>query len=375
MDDPTGQPGSMRVALVSTAAVGAPGSMRAYADLLMSALGEHAPHVQARLIEVDPVPAAGAIARRARTLGLPFRVRRWSRPAPDVWHVLDGSRAHVARWLGTAPVVITVHDIIPRLQQRGQFPGAPSVGLGSRWLWNRNGSAMERADALVCDSECTRSDVASEFGVPPDTRVVPLPVRPSLTANAGLAPSDAREKGVVLHVGNNGFYKQRDQALRVFAATEREIASRLTMLGPAPTPTLLDLASGLGISERIDWVEDASDTALSEWYRRASVLVFPSLYEGYGWPVLEAMTFGLPVVSSNGGSLPEVVGDVAPCFAPQDVSGFAREVEALLRDPGFAVERAKRGLERAQQFGLARFAREMSDVYRSACNGRAVGAR
>jgi glycosyltransferase involved in cell wall biosynthesis len=356
----------MRVGLISTAPVDSPGSMRAYVDVVMQALARHAPDVEAQLFELTPVSASGGLAQRMEMLSLPLKAWRHQHAAPDVWHVLDGSRAYVASALKRAPVVITAHDIIPRLQQRGRFPGAPPVSTPARWLWRRNGLAMRRAQMMVCVSECTRQDVSSEYGGPCSFRIVPLPVRPSLAAyvETGLCE---REQGVILHVGNNGFYKRREQVLRIFARLDRRLARTLVMIGPKPTSSMQALAEETGLAGSIFWIEDVADSVLVDWYRRATVLVFPSLYEGYGWPVLEAMAFGLPVVCSDGGSLPEVAGTAAPCVPADDIDGFVREIEALLRYPELARRRAEQGRARAGQFSLERFARDMADTYRSAC--------
>lgn len=355
----------LRVGLVTTAPADAPGSMRAYADVLMEAMAKHAPGIDARLIDLAMAPGTGAIARRMETLALPLRAWSKRNEAPDVWHVLDGSRAYLAPTLQGAPVVITAHDIIPRLQQDGRFAGAPPLGRAARWLWRRNGAAMRGASALVCDSESTRRDVDAAYGLPANAPVVPLPVRPSLLAAAS-AQAPPRETGVLLHIGNNGFYKRREQVLRMFARMNRSLARRLVMIGPPPTDSMRELAHELQLGESVAWVEDASDAVVAAWYRRASVMVFPSLYEGYGWPVLEAMAFGLPVVCSNGGSLPEVAGTAAPCLPPDDTDGFVREIEALLRDPALAEQRAHAGRLRAAHYDTERFSRNMADVYRSA---------
>lgn len=358
----------LRVGLLSTAALDVPGSMRVYAELLSQALAAHAPDIEAHLIELAPAQPRGGLSQRFEMLALPLRARRCRSENIDLWHILDGSRAYLAEGLRGAPVVITAHDIIPVLQQRGRFPGAPTVGRAARWLWRRNGRAMRMAALLICDSECTRRDVNDAFGRAGMARVVPLPVRPGLVANGG-GELTAREPGLILHLGNNGFYKNRAQVLRIFAALDRSLARRLVMIGPAPAPALRELASALGIEAWVQWVEDAEDVQVANWYHRASLLVFPSLYEGYGWPVLEAMTFGLPVVCSNAGSLPEVAGDVAPCLAPDDLAGYVREIEWLLRDPAVAQARSEAGRRWAEGFGLERFARDMSAAYRAACDG------
>jgi len=156
----------LHVGLVCTAALDAPGSMRAYADVLVEAIARHAPGIEAHLVELAPAPATGAIARRLETLALPLRAWTKRCEAPDVWHVLDGSRAYIAPALKGAPLIVTAHDIIPTLQDRGRFPGARPLGIAARLLWKCNGTVMRSASLLVCDSESTRRDVDAAYGLP-----------------------------------------------------------------------------------------------------------------------------------------------------------------------------------------------------------------
>lgn len=337
--------------------------MRAYADVLVEALARHAPGVDAQVIELAPRPPAASWAQRLEIALLPARAWRHRRLAPDVWHILDGSRAYIAPALHGAPVVVTAHDIIPCLQRTGCFPGAPDVGRAAGWLWQRNAAAMRGAQAVLCVSERTRFDICNQFGPMPHARVVHLPVRPGLAALAGSDAGARREPGMVLHVGNNSFYKQRTQVLRIYARMDAGSRRALVMLGAPPTPGLLQLAGELGIATEVRWIDGADDTALAGWYQRASVLLFPSLYEGFGWPVLEAMSFGLPVVCSDAGSLPEVAGSAAECVAPDDVDGFARQADRLLREPAHAGRRGADGRSRAIRFSLASFARGTCDAY------------
>ncbi len=356
----------LRVALVSTASTTAPGSMRAYADLLLQAMQSSSTGIEARLIELDPSPAQAGWRQRANIVLLPWRARRLTTHAPHLWHILDGSRAYVAEGLHGAPVVITAHDMIPVLQQHGRFPDAPNVGRAASWLWHRNGAAMKKAQGLICVSENTRRDLSIQYGEIPAAKVVPLPVRPELAALASRAAISRRDDGVILHVGNNSFYKNRQQVLRIFAALDKTLARRLVMAGAPPSEELRALSVELGIEGVVEWVVDADDVVVADWYARASALVFPSLYEGFGWPVLEAMTFGLPVVCSNAGSLPEVVGASAPCFAPDDIAGFVGRIEALLRDSRLHASCSEAVRLRAEEFGMQRFARETSAAYRVA---------
>ncbi len=337
--------------------------MRAYAEVLQSALHRHAADIEVTRVELGASTAGGRWSRRLSKLAMLARAWRSRRIQPDLWHVLDGSHAFVAIALPRHALVLTAHDVIPCLQAAGRFPGAPGVGTAARWLWRVNAHLTRRAERLVCDSDATRRDVESLFEVSPERAdVVPLPVRSALLASS-LPCAEGRQAGCVLHVGSNAFYKHRMQVLRVFAALPAQLAVRLVMLGPPPDDTLLDLAAGLAIADRIHWVLDADDSMLVVWYRRARLLLFPSLYEGFGWPVLEAMANGLPVIASNGGSLPEVVGDASALFAPDDTEGMAGAAARLLGSDAEWRRASVRAFERAGTFGEERFAMRMRDNY------------
>ncbi len=354
----------VRVALLSTAALDGKGSMRAYADTLLAAMACHAREIHLELVELDPAPARGPWNQRLQTLLLPLRARAQRRRAPDLWHVLDGSRAYVARALGPRPYLVTVHDLIPWLQAEGMFPGAPPLGAAARGLWRSNGLAMQRSALLACVSDSAQRDARRAFAIAPGKSVVVHhPLRPAMAIRAGQAAAAARDNGVVLHVGNNGFYKNREAVLRIFSKLDARVATRLVMAGPAPTGELLRAGHELGISNRIDWAGDPDDDALASLYRRSSVLLFPSLYEGFGWPVLEAMAFGLPVVAADSGSLPEVVGDAAACLPLADEQQFVSALEQLLASPEVARAATARGLARARQFGAEEFGVAMSRAY------------
>lgn len=364
----------LKVGLVCTAPLDAPGSMSAYAETVGDALTRHAPDIEAYLLRIGG-PAQAGWAQRLETLTLPLRA--WSRRslAPDVWHVLDGSRAYVSAVLRGAPVVVTAHDLIPWLQVLGRFPGGPRPGFAARQLWRMNAWSLRRASLVVCDSRSTQRDLLDCFRVEEGcTQVVPLPLRPSLEKQlSDCAPSE-REAGLILHVGNNGFYKWREQALRAFAALDTALARRLVLLGPPPTSSMQALTSELGIASRVEWLADPCDAVLAAHYRRAALLLFPSRYEGYGWPVLEAMAFGLPVVCSNRGSLPEVAGQACICVDPEDLHAVTAAADRMLRDADHARERAQAGRERAAAFVAEGFAFAMRSIYRRAAKARRSGA-
>jgi len=175
---------------------------------------------------------------------------------------------------------------------------------------------------------------------------------------------------VVLHVGHNAAYKNRVGVLRVGALVARELPVRLVLAGPAPSPVLCQLVADLGLGDCVDWRCDVSDAEMQALYQQAGVFLFPSLYEGFGWPPLEAMAAGTPVVCSNVASLPEVVGDAALVAAPDDYIQLAQHCLDVLGQPDLRRDLVRRGLQNAGHFSLQRFGEQLAAVYAAALGCR-----
>ena len=133
----------------------------------------------------------------------------------------------------------------------------------------------------------------------------------------------------LFHIGNNADYKNRTGVLDVFARLQDVLDLHLLMAGPEPTPELRQKAEGL---KRVHFEINPSDAQLAHLYRKASAFLFPSLYEGFGMPVLEAMAAGCPVVCSTAASLPEVAGDAALIASADNTTALARHCRSLLED-------------------------------------------
>jgi glycosyltransferase involved in cell wall biosynthesis len=338
--------------------------MRSYADTVTFALAKHAPNVCTELVELDPYPAQGPWKRRLNTLMIPTRAWRQRRRSPDLWHVLDGSRAFLASALGIRPKLVTMHDMIPWLQGSERLAKVDRAGRAARNLWMRNAGALRSVEQVLCVSDATRTDVVSRFRIDPArTQTLHLPLRAELAALLPTVEGIERKPGRILHVGNNAAYKNRAGVVRLFARLPADLASTLVMGGPPPDRELLELAADLGIADRIEWLPDLSDECLAREYAEASLLPYPSLYEGFGWPVLEAMAFGVPVVASDAPSLCEIVGDAATCLDVLDEDAWVASCSELLASPDAAAAAARRGRERAAHFGMEAFARGMQDAY------------
>ena len=356
--------GGITVGLVCTAQQDEPGSMRAYASTLVKALTQFQPEIRTELVELAVGLGKSPTNGRAETLRMPWRAIRANGLRPDVWHVLDGSRAYVGFGLRRRPVVVTAHDIIPWLQAKNLFPSAPRVGFAARRLWWLNGRAMRSSALTVCDSENTSRDVQQAFKPASNRcRVVRLPLRSALWEQHPSRLLPARERGLVIHVGNNSFYKNRARVLELFSCLQPSEGLKLVMLGPPPSSDLSDLATELGLGARINWIVDPEDDELVAWYARASVLIFPSIYEGYGWPPLEAMAHGCPVVAADTGSLPEVVGSGGSCLALENHVGWVDAINLLLSNQEHFERAQTAALQQAARFSIKEFAQQMSDAY------------
>jgi glycosyltransferase involved in cell wall biosynthesis len=358
------------VTLVDTAARNARGSMSRYADLVSQALGERPGSVQAtRVFLSAPTlltryvpPRLAPWAQHVWILGTARRRLRRCSPS-DLLHVVDGSHGYLVPATKGRKLVITVHDVIPLLQSLGEIEG-PRPSRLARGLWRRTLQTFRTAERLIADSRRTADDLIRHGNVRPDRVVVVSPAVATIDGDEPLPTADGSR--FILHVGNGAFYKNRPAVLRVFAAVRRRFDVRLRVAGAPPDSGLRSLAGHLGIAEVVDWVPDADDATLGRLYRRASLLLFPSLYEGFGWPPLEAMSVGCPVVCSTAASLPEVVGDAALACAPEDEGGLVERVTAILDDPGLGLRLAARGRERAALFSLERMAAGLIEAYRGA---------
>ena len=317
----------------------------------------------------------GPLARRidsawSRYVAYPRSLRR--RKA-GVFHILDHGYAHLIRSLDPDRTVVTCHDLIPLLAAEGVIPVdvPPMVARTFRLRV----AYLARARAVIAVSDATKVTLERYTSVRSDRIVViPQGVNPTFRfaanrtttqrASAGLAKASA----VVLQVASGGRYKRYKNTpvlLHAFA----QLRSRLTgvvlvRIGAPFHPDEAELARKLGICDAIRHptrIDD--DRGLADWYNAADVLVFPSLWEGFGWPPLEAMACGTPVVASDIPAIAEVVGNAGLLVPADDPSAVARATEQVLTDTALASSLRQKGLERASHFTWANTAARTLAVY------------
>ena len=269
-------------------------------------------------------------------------------------------------------LVVTIHDLIhltdPTVGRSlaARFYARPMFNLVAR-----------RADCIVANSEFTKQQIVEH-----------LPVSPSKVSVAYLGvserfrPRDHTEafrrassllgvsRPYILFVGNLKPHKNVNTLIRAFAqiCARSDFDHQLAILGDDHKwkAGLVNESMSLGLAERVIFAPHVPYQDLPWVYTAADMLVMPSLIEGFGLPVLEAMACGTPVVCSRAASLPEVAGDAAEYFEPSSVEDLAMAIERILRSSQFQTTLRSKGLERAKLFSWEEFARRHCEVYRQA---------
>lgn len=284
------------------------------------------------------------------------------------------SMAYALPLICPARSVVTVHDLSFLL-----FPEA--FNRANRlYLTAATRLAVRRADALIAVSENSRRDLVRLLGAAPErVFVVPNGVDPAFRpldpqALAGFRRERGLPEHYILFVGTLEPRKNLAALLRAYARLRQrgEVPHRLVIAGGMGWryEGVLSLVAELGLGGEVLLAGFVPHEELPWWYGAADLFVFPSLYEGFGLPPLEAMACGTPVVSSNAASLPEVLGEAA-LLTPTDVEGLAQAMRCVLLNPHLQEEMRARGLAKASEYSWERTARETAQVYRRVLAGQA----
>jgi glycosyltransferase involved in cell wall biosynthesis len=237
--------------------------------------------------------------------------------------------------------------------------------------------SSRNANRVIAISSAARDDIVSSLGLPREKiDVAPLgvrpPVGPALLSESALRRQlELGDAPLVLCVAQKRPYKNLGALIGALA--EIDDPAPMLVLPGAATPHELELrslASRLGVESRVRFLDWVSDEELEALYAAASCFVLPSLIEGFGLPVLEAMARDVPVACSNRPSLPEVAGDAALFFDPEDQSAIATCILRILTEPLLAAQLVERGRERVRTFSWRRTAEATLASYRRAIAGR-----
>jgi len=315
-----------------------------------------------------PGPLVDPQRYAARYVLYPWRLRREARRAQLV-HILDHSYAHMLNSARRRPVIITVHDLLPVIVLRTPT-GSWRDGYRNRLL-RQSLKALRRAQAYIVPTEWLKAELATWLGDAQRIHVVPFGVDRAFFSESPAA----RERGrtdwripgdafVVLHVGSTFERKNVPLVIETVARLRSVADAYLLQVGGRFTGSQQQLIDRLNLRRFVRSVGAADEPTLRRAYRTADVLLFPSLYEGFGYPVLEAYASGLPVVTSGAGGLREVGGDALVVVEGRDPGAYVTALEELSDDPSRQEILVERGRARARQFTWQRTAEGTAGVYR-----------
>lgn len=300
--------------------------------------------------------------RLAHYAGNVFADRNLARRTPDLIHE---SFCH-SRRIGpaTIPRVCTVHDMIHELYP--QF-----WGTVDRTPQYRN-STIQRCQAVICVSESTKRDLLRLVEIDPAKVHVVHHGFEHIEASSPLAPEDERTvasattKPYLLYVGARYGYKNFAGFLQGLARSGLSRDLAVIAFGGGPLTSTEDQhIAALGFPPGQIRQFSGSDALLRSLYRNAEAFVYPSLYEGFGFPPLEAMAEGCPVISSHTSSMPEVIGDAAEFFDPKDPVSIATALSAVVFMPSRRSDLVIAGRSRLAQFSWDKCAQQTREVYQS----------
>jgi glycosyltransferase involved in cell wall biosynthesis len=235
--------------------------------------------------------------------------------------------------------VVTLHDLIPL-----RFPRRSPLTPFFRYYIPQ---VLRQAEHVLCDSQATATDAVNYYRIPAKK----LTVVPLAYDVQHFQPLDLPRQNYFLYVGRHDAYKNLPRAIAAFATLPRDY--EFWIAGPPDpryTPLLHQQATELGIADRVKFLSYVPYRDLPTLMNQALAIVFVSLWEGFGLPVLEGMACGTPVITSNLSSMPEVAGDAAILVNPYDVGAIADAMQTIAKQPAVRWALCQQGIAQAKQF-------------------------
>ena len=262
------------------------------------------------------------------------------------------------RRTGAPPAAVFVYDLAFRLRP-AEVPWQQRVYLGSVLR-----PALEHAAAVLVISERTRQDLLDCYPISGlDAKVSVVPLGFAATVEPGPLPADLKP-GFILAVGTIEPRKNYPRLLAAYRALRSRGDAPPLVIAGRPGWAYGDTLERIRAEPGVRYLGHVDEATLAALYESAAVLAFPSLYEGFGLPLLEAMARGLPAVAGRVGAMPELAGEAAVLVDPEDVDAIAAGLEKVLSDPALRTRLAAAGRERATGFTWRRSADLTRDVLR-----------
>ncbi len=295
----------------------------------------------------------------------------------DIYHICDHSNAMYAFWTPRERTVVTCHDVLGIKSSLGAY-SHNRTGLSGRLLQRWILRGMGECSRIFCDSSATLNQLL-ELKPQYSQRVelcyigLSFPYKPASldrwkrTLGAESFQSKLSPFSYIVHVGGNAWYKNREGVLSIYFEYVREGGRlALIMVGQIPTPKMLDMVKNQPDGAHVFFESGLSNDSLNTLYSFASCLLFPSLQEGFGWPPLEAMAAGCPVVISRIAPMTEIGGKAATYIEPNDVQGAARILYGVCQMPQeMRADIVASGLFQAEKFSVGQMCGQIFDSYRA----------
>lgn len=372
----------MRILLIGNYSYAQQQSMQRFSDLMQTLLLEAG--LEVRLLKPSPIfgnlkPGEVGLGKWLgyidRYILFPFillKATRWA----DVVHICDHGNAMYANMLGDKPNVVTCHDLLAIQSALGEISNQKTGFTGrifQRWI----SSGLRNAQHVVCVSEQTRSELQRLLGVPNKHCSVALNCLNYQYHPMGTDDAVQRLKqyGIdqstqfFVHVGGNQWYKNRLGIVQLFiqlAVLPQYKNAHLILAGKHWPDDLRVLVHESGFADRIHELTNADNEDIRALYSSAEALLFPSLQEGFGWPIAEAQACGCPVVTTNRAPMTEVGGKAAIYIDPSDMRGAANLVaDALIDRPKLVAG----GLKNVTRFSGDSMANTYIAAYRFVLTG------
>ncbi len=365
----------MKVLLVGNYEFDGSTSMRIWANTLLRELSQRG--IDAKLITPKPIlgrmkPSSSGFGKWLgycdRFLLFPG-VLQVAAGQADVVHICDNGGAIYVSRLKHKPVIVTCHDMLAVRGALGELPDLKASFFGrflQRWICR----GLQNASVVACVSQFTFDDLRRILSGRGNPHLVlnglnyPYRQISAEEADTRLAALSEIDRPFILHVGSSHRRKNRDGVLRVFARACRDTDLKLVLAGRPLSREHLRLADQLQIGDRILQLSNPHVSIVEALYNRAVALLFPSRYEGFGWPPVEAQACGCPVVASDIPPLKEVIGQSGLLHSLDDEQGMASSIHRLATDLSFRDELQRRGLENVQsRFGTGRMMEQYISLY------------
>jgi glycosyltransferase involved in cell wall biosynthesis len=284
-------------------------------------------------------------------------------------HLLDHGYSHLLYLRPKNTIIVTVTDIMPILWWKGLFPNQSRKKFPVTVMYSLN--ALKRAKHIISISSQTKKDLINYLGFDANKiTAIHLGVDKIFRQYDKKVKKEMRNelfgpdlKKLILITGS-GFYKNHETSLKVISLLIDNGNENIYLVkSGGKSKSWINLLKKYNLDHRVIYIDFLPREKMTDLYNSVDILMFPSLYEGFGWPPLEAMACGTPVITSNSGSLPEIMGSLVLNCDPEDTKCLSQILQKILNDVYYREDVIKQGLIQANKFNWENTANKMTEVY------------